>query len=406
MHPSRDIMGIKGIELSGRRIVLCITGSVAAIEVPGLARELMRRGAEVRAAMTPSARELVTPKLINWATGNEVITELTGKLEHVELAGWSDLVLVAPATANTLSKIACAIDDTPVTSVVSVAVGLKKPVVVVPAMHASMYGHPLLQENLSKLRSTGIHVLEPRLEEGKAKLPAPEDIVDFVIDLLGPKDMVGIKVLVTAGPTIEHIDPIKLITNRSSGKMGVAVARAASRRGAEVTLVYGPGSEPSPPGVNVVRVESTREMYDAVMGELGTEPDLVLLTAAVQDFLVDRPFERKLSHSDPVSLSLVPAPRIVSEIRKRAPGAYVVGFKAEYGVGDGELQEIAMDLLQSEKLDMVVVNDVSRPGAGFGSDTNEVLIVTASEIKSMKRSKFQIAVEILNKAVEKLQKSR
>ena len=403
MHPSRDIIGTVGAELTGKKIILCVTGSAASVEAPGVARELMRRGAEVRAVMTPRARDLITPQLMHWATGNEVTTELTGKLEHIELASWSDLVLVAPATANTLSKIACAIDDTPVTSVVSVALGLKKPLVVVPAMHASMYENVLLQPNLAKLRSAGVHVLEPRIEKGKAKLATRDEIVGFVVRLLGPKDMVGMKVLVTAGPTIERVDPIKFMTNLSSGKMGIAVARVASRRGAETTLVYGPGREPVPAGVKVVRVESTQAMRDAVVQGLEEKPDIVVLAAATQDFVVERPFERKLRHSEPVSLKLVPAPRIVSETRKRAPDAFLIGFKAEYGISDEELKRAARGLLESERLDMVVANDVSRPGAGFGSDTNEVLIVTPSSVKPMKDSKLEIANEILNEAVMKLQ---
>ena len=406
MHPSRDVIGSAGTELAGKKIVLCVTGSVASVEAPELTRELMRRGAEVRAVMTPKARDLITPQLMHWATGNEVTTELTGKLEHVELASWSDLVLVAPATANTLSKIACAIDDTSVTSVVSVVMGLKKPVVVVPAMHASMYEHALLQENLSKLRSAGVHVIEPRFEEGKAKLAAREEIVGFVSGLLGPKDMLAMKVLVTAGPTIERVDPIKFITNLSSGKTGIAVARVASSRGAKTTLVYGPGREPVPAGVKVIRVESTRAMRDAVVEGLEEKPDIVVLTAAAQDFVVEHPFERKLPHSKPLSLSLVPAPRTIGEVRDRAPEAFVVGFKAEYGVSDEDLERVARDLLEGERLDMVVANDVSRPGAGFGSDTNEVLIVTPSSVRSMKGSKMEIAKRILDEAVKEHRKPK
>ena len=224
LHPSADIIGAKGDELAGRKIALGITGSVAAVKCVELARELMRHGAEVRVVMSPSAMELVTPKLLHWATGNPVVSELTGRIEHIELARWADLVLVAPTTANTLGKIAYAIDDTPVTSVVSVALGLQKPILLVPAMHGSMYSSKLVQENISRAREAGIYILEPRLEEGKAKLPSVEEIVDFTMGILGPKDMNGTRVLVTAGPTIEYIDPVKLITNRSSGKMGIALS--------------------------------------------------------------------------------------------------------------------------------------------------------------------------------------
>ena len=402
MHPSREISGTKGDEFKGKKIVLCITGSTAVVRIPELARELMRHGAEVRTCMTPSARELITPQLIHWATGNPVVTELTGKIEHVELAGWADLVLVAPATANTLSKAACAIDDTPVTSVLSVAMGLKKPVLMVPAMHASMYSHPLLQKNLSNLRSAGVHILEPRMEKGVAKLPEVNEIIECLLGMMGPRDMEGKRVLVTAGPTIEHIDPIKFITNRSSGKMGIAVARAAAARGAEVTLIYGPGTEETPPNVNLIRVEGTGEMREAVVKELrGSSYDIVVSAAAAQDFAVERPSEKKLRHLQPISLKLIPAARVLDDARKLASNAFTVMFKAEYHATDEQLLEAAEKKLREHELDMVVANDVGREGAGFGADTNEVLIVTPSGSKSMRATKVEIAHKILDAALSK-----
>lgn len=401
MHPSHDIRGTKGKELERQKIVLCITGSVAAVKCPELARELMRHGADVRACMTSSATELITPQLMYWATGNEVVIEITGKIEHIELAQWADLVLVAPATANTLGKMAHAIDDTPVTSVVSVALGLEKPIVAVPAMHESMYQHKLFKENLAKLRSAGVHVLEPRIEEGKAKLASVEEIVQSVIEFLGPHDMEGMRVLVTAGPTVEPIDPIKIITNRSSGKMGVAVARVAASRGAEVTLIYGPGTEAPPSNVKIVHVQTTREMCEAFKRELKSPHDIIVSTAAAQDFAIERPAEQKLRHSEPPMLKLVPAPRVLNGIRKLAPNAFVVGFKAEFNVSDEELLAVAREKLD-EGLDMVVANDVARPGAGFGSEINEVIIVMFSGSKPMRATKTEIAQAILDAAVARL----
>jgi phosphopantothenoylcysteine decarboxylase/phosphopantothenate--cysteine ligase len=402
MHPSHDIKGTKSTGLEGRNIALCITGSVAAVKSPELAREFMRHGAEVRAVMTPKATELITPRLMHWATGNEVVAELTGKLEHVELARWADLVLVAPSTANTVGKIAWAIDDTPVTSVVSVALGLQKPVVVVPAMHASMYRHKLFRENLEKLKSTGVHVVEPLLEEEKAKFPEIGRIVDFVLSLLGPRDMEGMRVLITGGPTVEPIDPIKLITNRSSGKTGVALARVASARGAGVTLIHGPGTEPPPPGVKAIGVQTTREMKEAFDRELAEKPDLVICAAAPQDFVVEKPSGEKLRHDREVTLKLKPAPRLLDGARERAPEAYIVGFKAEYGVTDEQLIEVARAKLGEHRLDMVVANDVSKAGAGFGAETNEVIILTPSEIRRMRGTKEEIARVILDIAREEL----
>ncbi|MEM2890141.1 MAG: bifunctional phosphopantothenoylcysteine decarboxylase/phosphopantothenate--cysteine ligase CoaBC [Candidatus Hadarchaeum sp.] len=400
MHPSKDIQGTRGSELSGRKIALCITGSVAAVKCPELARELMRHGAEVRACMSQQATQLITPELMHWATGNEVVVRLTGRLEHVELAEWADLILVAPATANTIAKISCAIDDTPVTSVVSVALGLKKPVVVVPAMHASMFAHELFQQNLARLRSVGIQVLGPRVEEGRAKIAEVGEIVQVVIGTLGPKDMAGRRVLVTAGPTIEPIDPVKIITNRSSGRMGLAIARAAAARGAEVSLIYGPGTETPPIGMRVIRVQTTQEMRDAFVKELELRPDIVVAAAAPQDFVVERPSERKLRHTEPVTLRLIPAPRVLSGVHKFSPNSFVIGFKTEYGVSDDELLHAAEAKL-NEGLDMVVANDVSRPGAGFGTETNEVLIVTRSGWRKMRATKTEIAGVILDLAVGK-----
>ena len=402
MHPSCDIRGAKGDELAGRKIVLCITGSVAAIKCPELARELMRHGADVRVAMSPEATKLITPRLMHWATGDPVVAELTGELEHVELATWADLVLVAPATANTLSKVACAIDDTPVTSTISVALGLGKPVAMVPAMHGSMYSHKLLQDNIAHLKQAGVRVLEPHLEEGKAKIPSVPEMVDFVLGLLAPKDMEGLRVLVTAGPTVEHIDPIKFITNSSSGKMGIAIARAAADRGAKVTLIYGTGTEAPPSDVDVVRVRTTEEMRGAFERELEGRPDIIISTAAAQDFAVERPAEKKLKHSEPLSIKLVPAPRVLDVARKMAPKAFIVGFKAEYRTTDEQLLEVAKDKLHENELDMVVANDVSRPGAGFGEDTNDVIIVAPSGQKRMSSSKAEIANAILDAAVAKL----
>ena len=402
MHPSHDIRGAKGDELAGRKIVLCITGSVASIKCPELARELMRHGADLRVVMTPEAAKLITPQLMHWTTGNQVVAELTGKLEHVELATWADLVLVAPATANTLSKVACAIDDTPVTSTVSVALGLGRPVAMVPAMHGSMYSHKLLQENIMRLRQAGVRVMEPNIEEGKAKIPGVPEMVDFVLGLFVPKDMDGLRVLVTAGPTVEHIDPIKFITNRSSGKMGIAIVRAAANRGAKVTLIFGAGTDEPPSGVNVVRVRTTAEMRNAFEQELAGHYDIIVSTAAPQDFTVERPAEKKLKHTEPVEIKLIPAPRVLDVARGLAPKAFIVGFKAEYQTTDEQLLEAANSKLHENELDMVVANDVSRPGAGFAEDTNDVIIVTSSGQKRMRSSKAEIANAILDTAIAKL----
>ena len=239
IHPSKDIVGSDGSELVGKKIVLCITGSVAAYRAIDLARLLMRRGADVHAVMTESTgATLLHPEMMKWATGNDVVTKLTGNLEHVMLAdyGMSDLIIVYPCTANTLGKIASGIDDTPVTSVLSVALGSKIPVVIAPAMHGAMYENKFIQHNVERLSGNVVFV-EPTREEGKAKVAEPEQVLDAVISIFPGGPLAGTRVLVTAGSTVEHIDPIRVLTNTSSGKMGIAIAEEAERIGATVTII-------------------------------------------------------------------------------------------------------------------------------------------------------------------------
>ena len=271
-HPSKDIKATWGTELKDKKIVLCITGSVAATRSSEIARQLMRYGAEIITVMSTMAQKIIHPHLMAWATGNPVITELTGDIEHVTLAGEHskkvDLVLIAPATANTISKIACGIDDTTVTSVASTAFGSGTPIVIVPAMHKSMYNHQILTDNINKLQDLGVIFVGPRIEEGKAKIAETEEVVKAVIQQLTTKrNLEGKKIMITAGSTIEHIDPMRVITNKSSGKMGIAIAEEAVLRGAEVTLVYGLGTALPPMEAKTIRVETTKEMYETAQFE-------------------------------------------------------------------------------------------------------------------------------------------
>ncbi|HUV54879.1 MAG TPA: flavoprotein, partial [Candidatus Krumholzibacteriaceae bacterium] len=213
-HTSKQIIGAKSMELQGKKIVLCITGSVAAIKSTEIARELMRRGADVYAVMTRSAQQIVHPDMVEWATGNPVVTELTGKIEHVTYAGEhekrADLILVAPSTANTIGKVAAGIDDTPVTTTLTTGIGAGIPVIIAPAMHASMYKHPIVIENVEKLESIGVKILMPRFEEGKAKIPGTEEIVQAVVDRLTvERDLTGKRILITAGPTRAYLDAFR-----------------------------------------------------------------------------------------------------------------------------------------------------------------------------------------------------
>ena len=409
---SKDIVGTKGEELKGRKIVLCLTGSVAVAKAPELARELMRHGAEVYVFMSKAAQELVSPKLMEWATGNPVVTELTGAVEHVAMAGKhperADLVLVAPATANTIGKMAAGIDDTPVTTLVSTALGSGIPILVAPAMHESMYDHPIVEENIRKLKSIGVWFVGPRLVEGKAKVAEVDEIVEYTIRILRePKDLEGKRVLVTAGPTLEYIDPVRIITNRSSGKMGMAIANEALRRGAEVTVIYGPGTAPPPYGAKVVRVETTEEMHKALVSELeGGRYDVVVAAAAVSDWIPERSYGYKLPSNTlrEFTLRLKAAPKLVEYVKRLSPKSFLVAFKAVYRLSvDGLIEEGYRKLVEADA-DLIVVNDVGRAGSGFMVDTNEVYIVDRDKnvLHVPLSPKTFVAEKILDCVVEKL----
>lgn len=381
-HTSKQIIGTKGDALKGRKIVLCVTGSVAAIKSPEIARELMRLGAEVYTVMTPMAQKIIHPYMMEWSTGNPVVTELTGQIEHVTLGGEheerADLVLVAPITANTIGKAAAAIDDTPVTTLLTTAIGAGIPIIIAPAMHASMYRHPIVVENIEKLRSIGVEILMPRLEEEKAKIPTTDDIVNSVVKKLAiERDLEGLRVIVTAGPTREYIDGFRYISNPSSGKMGVSIAEKALRRGANVTLVYGRGAAEPPHEVKVVSVETNEEMLEAVVEALKDERhDVAVLSAAACDY---GPKERKMvktpSGMNQWQIELRPLPKIIEHVKKMDPEIFLVGFKAEYNLSDEELVERATRRLEEVGMDLIVANDVARENTGFGADTNEVFII-------------------------------
>lgn len=366
-------------ELSGMKIILCITGSVAAMESPRIARELVRHGADVIPVLSKSARRLIKADLLAWATGNEVISRITSRLEHVQLAGGgregADLILIAPCTANTLSKISSGISDTTVTTFASVALGSGTRVVVAPGMHEPMYSNPLLKSSLTRLQSVGVEIIDPLLVEGKAKLASVDKILSHIIRLNQPKDMRGMNVLVTGGPTISRIDSVRTISNRSSGKMGVALAKVVRDRGASVTLIYGPGSAAPPDGIVVKRVETTEEMFSCVKEELANgRINLLIAAAAPSDFVVPEPLKQKISTRERPSLSLelVASPKIINLLKKRKT-IHLVAFKAS-DHKSGKLESELEAIFAESAADMVVVNEISRPDSGFGSDYNEVAI--------------------------------
>ncbi len=407
-HTSKSIIGTKSKELFGKRIVLCVTGSVAAIRSPDIARDLMRRGADVYVVMTRMAEHVVHPDMFHWATGNHVVTELTGEIEHVQYGGehseHADLILVAPSTANTIGKVAAGIDDTPVTTLLTTAIGAKIPVIIAPAMHASMYKHPIVIDNIKKLQSIGIEILMPRFEEGKAKIPdTPEIVMAVVRRLTKPQDLKGRRILITAGPTRSYIDAFRYITNPSSGKMGVAIAEDALERGAEVTIVYGPALIPTPLGAKVVNIETTEQMLKAVIEELKSRKyDIAILSAAASDWgAAERKMEKTSSDQGIWTLKLKALPKVIAEVKKADPEIFLVGFKAEYNISEDELIERSYKRLKEMKMDLIVANDVSKENRGFNVDTNEVWIVTPKRMVQHVglTTKKEIAAKLLDAVI-------
>jgi phosphopantothenoylcysteine decarboxylase/phosphopantothenate--cysteine ligase len=367
-----DITGSVSHTLAGKTIVVAVTGSIAAVRAVDLIRDLIRRGAAVHAVMSRAAEQILHPYALEYASSNLVVREITGKVEHVQfcgVGGAADLLLVAPATANTIGKMACGIDDTPVTTFATTALGSGKPVAVVPAMHEAMYRHPAVLRNLETLRQMGVLLIDPRLEEGKAKIADNASIVWEVERLLGPGDLAGKRIVITSGSNAEAIDPIRILTNRASGKTGLALALEAWRRGAEVVLVHRFLLELP---VRQVYAGSAAEMLDAVMAEVEKGCHVLISAAAVADYTLDRQAEKIKSGQD-LSLHLTPTPKIIKKVREAYPELKIVGFKAETDLGDEELIQRAEESMQCAHLDLMVANDVSR--GGMGTDDNRVIII-------------------------------
>lgn len=393
-----DITGSVSDTLSGKTIVVGVTGSIAAVRMVDLIRDLIRRGAEVHAVASAASQQILHPYALQYATGHSVITEITGQVEHVQfcgVGGKADLLLIAPATANTIGKMACGIDDTPVTTFATTALGSEKPVAVVPAMHEAMYRHPAVLRNLETLRAMGVILIDPRLEEGKAKIADNLAVVQEVERLLGPADLAGKRIVITSGSNAEVVDPIRILTNRASGKTGVALALEARRRGAEVTLVHR-FIQDIP--VRQVYAESAREMLDAVLAEVGKGCDALISAAAVADYTLD-PQAEKIKSGQELVLRLMPTQKIIKTVREAYPHLKIVGFKAETAVTDEELVLRAKKSMQDAGLDLVMANDVAR--GGMGTDDNRVLIIDRlGSRKVAEGKKSLIAKTIMDALVE------
>ena len=380
-------------------IILCVTGSIAAIESIKLARELKRRGANVKCFMSDDACRIIHPNAMEFATGESVVLELTGEIEHVKYAQ-ADLILVAPATANLISKFAYKIADNPINTLLITAFGYDTPILMVPSMHNSMY--KAIVENIDKLKEQGINFVKPKIEEGKAKFPEIDDIILSSLQLMSHGELQGKKVMVTAGGTFEEIDPIRGITNRSSGKMGVELAKQAFIKGADVTLIYANVSTHIPKSFKSIKAESVNEMYQKVT-KLAENHDIFISAAAVSDFTVNKQSrDTKISSEDDLTIKLIPTPKIINAAKKINPKMYLTAFKAEYDLSDEELIEKASKRLKESGADMMVANDVSNMETGFGSSKNRVIIIDDEINKTSISSKTDIAKTIIERIIKKI----
>jgi phosphopantothenoylcysteine decarboxylase/phosphopantothenate--cysteine ligase len=398
-----------------RRVLLVVSGGIAAYKTPDLVRQLKRAGQEVRCVLTSAALEFVSPLTLQTLSQQAVRTELfdpaeEGQIDHIALADWGEAVVVAPATANLLAKMAAGIADDLVTTLL---LATRAPVLVAPAMNVHMWRHAATQANIETLRKRGARFVGPESgslacgHEGEGRMAEPEAIKAAVDLLLGRPSMVGERVLVTAGGTREPIDAVRAITNRSSGKMGFAVAAEAALRGADAVLIAGPSALPTPPGVRRVDVETALEMREAVHAEFGSVT-VVVMAAAVGDFRPANPSNRKIKKEDlpaegGIQIDLVANPDILAEISREPGDRVVVGFAAE----SHDVLESARRKLERKGCDLLVANDISRRDAGFDTDENAVILVSpggeAEELPLL--SKAEVAARILDR-VEKLRGAR
>lgn len=392
--------------LKDRRIVLGVTGGIAAYKACELVSGLKKRGAQVRVVLTENAAKFVPPLSFEALSGNPAHVDTFAPrdgMEHIALAKWAELFVIAPATANCLAKLACGIGDDLLSTT---ALAMTCPLLIAPAMNANMYRHPATRANLATLRSRGARVVGPdsgRLACGDddiGRMSQPEAILEAIGAILDPRrDMEGLRVLVTAGPTVERIDPVRYITNRSTGKMGYAIAEAARDRGAEVALVSGPVALEKPAGVDVISIESSAQLCDAVL-ERGPWADVVIQAAAPADFRPVTVADHKIKKTGAgMTLELENTTDIAAALgRDKRPGQTLVAFAAE----THDLLENARGKLDRKNADLVAANDVSRSDAGFGVDTNAVTLITRQAVKALPLMTKRDAADAILDAVMEL----
>lgn len=395
--------------LKGKKIVLGVTGGIAVYKAVDLVSRLRKQGAEVRVIMTEHAQNFVTPLTFKEISGNKVATSMWESnqefnVEHIALANWADVFIVAPATANILAKMACGIADDLLSTTLLAA---QAPIIVCPAMNTGMYENPVTKENIKKLASLGITVMPPAVgvlacgTSGAGRLPEPQQIVEFVSSFFAKRegDLRGLKVLVTAAGTREPIDPVRFVGNRSSGKMGYAVAQMAAERGAEVLLISGPSALSIPANVKAVKVETTNEMLEACL-KAYDEVDIVIKAAAVADYrprdVADQKIKKKTD--DALTVVMDKNPDILKTLGSKKTHQVLIGFAAE----TQNLLANASEKIIKKNLDMIVANDVTAAGAGFNTDTNIVkLLYPSGEVLALEQMpKVAVANVILDQALK------
>lgn len=391
--------------MKGKKIVLGITGSIAAYKAAVLTRLLIKKGAEVQIVITPAGREFITPITLSALTSKPVISEFFSQRDgtwhsHVDLGLWADAMLIAPATASTIGKMAHGIADN---MLITTYLSMKAPVFVAPAMDLDMFAHPATQHNLDILRSYGNHIIEPTAGElashlvGKGRMEEPENIVAALEDFFQKNSsMAGKKILITAGPTYEKIDPVRFIGNYSSGKMGYALAEECAARGAEVTLVSGPVNlSVNHPNINRIDVESAEQMYNACMSHYPTS-DAGILCAAVADFTPECVADKKIKREkDDLTLNLKPTHDIAAALGKiKTDSQRLVGFALE----TNDETAHAQDKLKRKNFDFIVLNSLNDKGAGFRCDTNKITIIDSSKAEEYPlKTKKEVAADIIDK---------
>ena len=393
--------------LNGKVVVLGVTGSIAAYKMANVASALVKEGAEVHVVMTKNATNFINPITFETLTNNKCIVDTFDRnfefnVVHVSLSQKADVMLIAPATANIIGKLANGIADD-MLSTMALAANCK--IIVSPAMNTLMYKNKIVQDNLKKLENYGFEIIKPAVGRlacnsvGEGKLPDENILIDYIKqEIEFQKDMEGINVLVTAGPTIEKIDPVRYITNHSSGKMGYAIAEIAAKRGANVLLVSGHTHIEPPMFTNVLEVESANDMYNAIIENMD-KYDIIIKAAAVADYTVQNTSDEKIKkNDDKLNLELIKTKDILKTIgEKRKNNQVICGFSME----TNNLIENSKKKLTSKKCNMIIANNLNDDGAGFGVDTNKVTIITKDNIDDFETlSKKQVAVEILNRVLE------